>query len=78
MFTSIVLAILFFFVGFIAPSKVRPFQRWVQRKLKPLERKAEAAPGIATPILKAPVKATRKSAQKSLKAGKKVRDKAPF
>lgn len=74
---SIGAVILLFIVGFVAPRYAKPLERKIRARLKPLERKA-AKPKIVGPVLELPVKGARKSAEKSLKAGKKARDKTPF
>ena len=70
-------AFILLIVGFFWPHKALPLKWKIRRKLKPVERKVEQPPVIG-PVLKAPVKGTRKSAEKSLEVGKKLRDKAPF
>jgi len=66
-----------FIVGFLAPTRVKRMQSWISSHLRRVERHASKPPVVGR-ALRWPFKSTRKAAVKSLKAGKKTRDKTLF
>ena len=72
--TTIAVIIILFLAGFLVPSRAKRMQKWVNSHFKRVERHAEKPP-IVGRVLRWPFKSTRKAAVKSLKAGKKARDK---
>ena len=75
--TTIGVIVILFLAGFFVPSRAKSMQKWINSHLKRVERHANKPPVVGR-VLRWPFKSTRKAAVKSLKVGKKTRDKAPF
>ncbi|MEO7617695.1 MAG: DUF6411 family protein [Candidatus Saccharibacteria bacterium] len=75
--TTIAVIIILFIAGFLLPSRAKRMQKWIDSHFKRVERHAIKPPVVGR-VLRWPFKSTRKAAIKSLKVGKKTRDKTPL
>ena len=68
-----------FVIGFVRPRKSRTVQAWIDRVFFKGQRQSGKAPGRLMPkVLHETVKDSRKTLDKSAKAGRKTREKTPF
>jgi len=68
-----------FFVGLVRPRKSRAVQSWIDRVFFKGERESHKAPGRLVPkMLDKSLDNSRKTLDKSAKAGRKVRRKTPL
>jgi hypothetical protein len=71
--------VVMFVVGFVRPRKSRSVQSWIDRVFFKGERQSGKAPGrLAPKVLDETLDDSRKTLDKSAKAGRKVREKTPL
>jgi hypothetical protein len=73
---GLLLCIVLFFAGLIAPRRSRRLQRWVDRMFRKGERKANRSAGRVGDATKHALRWTRRAGDRSAAAGRKVNRKA--